>query len=225
MHDESGRTSGLRRRIAIVLIAVAVVLDLGAAAGMTLEAATRPPPTAHPSPLRLAATSVARGAAGGLQNPQPAPTAKRSASVPTRILIPTIGVDAPLQRLARDRAGVLQPPTLWASAGWYAGGVVPGDQGAAVIAGHLDTTKRAAVFVNLRELRPGDGVRVRMSDGRTLRFTVTASRVVAKALFPTSEVYGPTPDPQLRLITCNEPFDEVHGIYADNLVVFATLDR
>ena len=82
----------------------------------------------------------------------------------------------------------------------------------------------AAVFVSLRQLRPGDRIEVRMSDHRTLHFTVTASRVVQKALFPTSAVYGATPDAELRLITCSEPFDEVHGVYADNLVVFATLD-
>jgi hypothetical protein len=61
-----------------------------------------------------------------------------------------------------------------------------------------------------------------MSDQRTVTFRVTASRVVRKALFPTTEVYGPTPDAELRLITCSQPFDEVHGVYADNLVVFAT---
>jgi LPXTG-site transpeptidase (sortase) family protein len=172
---------------------------------------------------RVAAEHVARGAMRGLQDPEPVPTVTRSTAVPTRIRIPSIGVDAPLETLARDAKGVLQPPTAWADAGWYAKGVVPGDRGPAVIAGHLDTTKRAAVFVDLRQLRPGDRIEVRMSDGRRLAFTVRASRVVQKALFPSAAVYGPTPDAELRLITCSEPFDEVHGIYADNLVVFATL--
>jgi len=218
----------LRRRIIVALITTAVLADAGVAAGAAvtaLRAGGADDAPAPPSSARaLPAARVARGAAGGLQDPQTAAPATRSTAVPTRVLIPTISVDAPLETLERDAKGVLQPPERWADAGWYANGAVPGDTGAAVIAGHLDTTKRAAVFVNLRRLRPGDRVDVRMSDHRTLRFTVTSARVVQKALFPTSAVYGATPDPELRLITCSEPFDEVHGVYADNLVVFATLE-
>jgi LPXTG-site transpeptidase (sortase) family protein len=221
----SGRS--LRRRIAAVLLTAAVLADVGVATGAVVtvvragEHARSVP--ARATALGLAAEDVARGAAGGLQDPQTAAPVTRSTAVPTRVLIPTISVDAPLETLDRDAKGVLQPPVRWPDAGWYANGVVPGDTGAAVIAGHLDTTKRAAVFVNLRQLRPGDRIDVRMSDRRTLHFTVTSARVVRKALFPTSAVYGATPDPELRLITCSEPFDEVHGVYADNLVVFATL--
>ena len=221
-----------RRRLVTALIAVAVLADSGVAAvaiaAATAEGSAHAAAVHRSETLKAAAATeaehVARGAARGLQDPQPAPSTSRSTARPTRVLIPSIGVDAPLETLARDAKGVLQPPTAWADAGWYAKGVVPGDTGAAVIAGHLDTTKRAAVFVNLRQLRAGDRIQVRMSDGRTLHFTVTAAKVVQKALFPTSAVYGATPDPELRLITCSEPFDEVHGIYADNLVVFATLD-
>ena len=42
-----------------------------------------------------------------------------------------------------------------------------------------------------------------------------------KAAFPTAEVYGPTPDAQLRLITCGGDFDRSRRGYADNVVVFA----
>ncbi|MCU1474184.1 class F sortase [Amnibacterium sp.] len=219
----------LRRRVVAALITAAVLADAGVAAGAAVtamrEGAGHHAGTSRASALALAAEHVERGAARGLQDPRTAAPVPRSTAVPTRVLIPRISVDAPLETLSRDAKGVLQPPTQWPDAGWYANGVVPGDTGAAVLAGHLDTTKRAAVFVDLRLLRPGDRIEVRMSDHRTLDFTVTSAKVVQKALFPTSAVYGPTPDPQLRLITCSEPFDEVHGVYADNLVVFATLDH
>jgi hypothetical protein len=45
----------------------------------------------------------------------------------------------------------------------------------------------------------------------------------AKNRFPTRLVYGPTPDPELRLITCGGPFNPVAHSYADNVVVFARL--
>lgn len=42
-----------------------------------------------------------------------------------------------------------------------------------------------------------------------------------KDAFPTAAVYGPRPDPELRLITCGGPFREQE--YQDNVVVYARL--
>jgi hypothetical protein len=38
-------------------------------------------------------------------------------------------------------------------------------------------------------------------------------------------VYGPTPNAQLRLITCGGAFDPTTGHYLSNVVAFATLVR
>lgn len=177
---------------------------------------------------RLAAMSSAerRAARGGtttFQDPTVAPVPTRSTATPTRLLIPKIGVDSGLEALHQDSRGVLVAPAYADTAGWWAKGVVPGDVGAAVIVGHLDTILGPAVFEHLGQLRPGDLIEVRTSDGRTVRFSVDGSHVVRKALFPSADVYGATPDPQLRLITCSEPFDPVAHSYTDNLVVFATM--
>jgi sortase (surface protein transpeptidase) len=228
---ETGSSGSARRgrpaARAQILLAAAIALDVLLAVTVPLVAATPGPPArelaASAATQRPTASSTvsAAGAAGRFQDPA-APSTRSVTGTPVRIEIPAIHVDASLQRLHRDDKGVLQPPDSWTEAGWYAGGVVPGAVGPAVIAGHLDTTKRVAVFVDLRLLRPGDRVRVILSTRRAVSFVVTRARVVRKALFPTAEVYGPTPDAQLRLITCSEPFDEARGIYADNLVVFAT---
>ena len=42
--------------------------------------------------------------------------------------------------------------------------------------------------------------------------------------FPDAAVYGPTPDPQLRLITCGGDFDRSRRSYYDNVVVYAVAD-
>jgi hypothetical protein len=39
--------------------------------------------------------------------------------------------------------------------------------------------------------------------------------------FPTQAVYGPTPDAELRLITCGGAFDSATGHYLSNVVVYA----
>ncbi|TDS81024.1 class F sortase [Amnibacterium kyonggiense] len=173
--------------------------------------------------MTAAERRTARGGTDGFQEPVVSQPPTRSTAVPMRVLIPELGVDSSLERLHQDARGVLVAPEYADQAGWWAKGVVPGDTGAAVIVGHLDTILGPAVFEHLKQLRPGDLIEVRMSDGRTLRFAVDGSHVVKKALFPSDQVYGPTPDAQLRLITCSEPFDPVAHSYTDNLVVFATL--
>ena len=223
--DANPAGPAFRWRLARGLLAAAVILDAAVALAAPLAAAPSASARAAAAPVaRTAATTAPAprpGAAGRFQDPV-RPASQRATGVPVRVEIPAIHVDAGIQRLHRDAKGVLQPPDSWTEAGWFAAGVRPGAIGPAVLAGHLDTTKQVAVFVNLRLLRPGDRITVRTSTKQAVHFTVTHSRVVRKALFPTDEVYGPTPDAQLRLITCSRPFDEERGIYADNLVVFAT---
>ena len=96
----------------------------------------------------------------------------------------------------------------------------PGDVGPAVLAGHVDSTTGPAVFYRLGDLRPGDPVQVQRS-GRWLTFKVVDVRRYPKNAFPTAEVYGPTPDPQLRLITCSGVFDRARHSYLENTVVYA----
>ena len=101
---------------------------------------------------------------------------------------------------------------------------MPGDVGPAVIGGHVDSRRGPGVFYALRSLRRGDAVTVTLSDGRTVRFTVTDLEEVPKSRFPTEAVYAPTPRPELRLITCGGTFDRAARSYRDNVVVDAVLD-
>lgn len=163
-----------------------------------------------------------RGGTAAFQAPVQRAAERTTRAQPTRVLIPSIGVDSVLERLHRDDRGVLGAPHYADQAGWWSEGVLPGHVGAAVIVGHLDTIQGDAVFVDLRRLRPGDRILVAMSDGSKVAYRVDRSHVARKALFPSRDVYGATPDAQLRLITCSEPFDPVAHSYTDNLVVFAT---
>ena len=135
--------------------------------------------------------------------------------------MPAIGVKSALDTLALDPAGVLRPPATAARAGWYAKGTVPGQPGPAVIAGHVDSRSGPGVFFKLRLLKPGALVVVALDGGTSVRFRVTAVRTYPKDRFPTLEVYGPTPGPELRLITCGGDFDRRAASYLDNVVAFA----
>jgi sortase (surface protein transpeptidase) len=146
----------------------------------------------------------------------------RLVGVPSRLAIPAIGVRTNVIRLGLNPDRTLDVPTDYSVAGWYALGPKPGETGAAVIVGHVDSKKGPAVFYRLGEVAPGDLVRVVASPNRdALRFRVYAVREYPKAAFPTALVYRQTTKPELRLITCGGPFDTETGHYLDNVVVFA----
>ncbi|MFJ1705758.1 class F sortase [Kitasatospora sp. NPDC088346] len=147
-------------------------------------------------------------------------------SVPTRLRIPVIGVDAPFTPLALDGDGRLQaPPEADRNlAGWYRDGSAPGQRGAAIVAGHVDNLNGPAVFYRLGSLRRGDQLEILRADRATAFFAVDAVEVYPKADFPDAKVYAPTGDAQLRLITCGGGFTRQGG-YDGNVVVFAHLVR
>jgi sortase (surface protein transpeptidase) len=150
----------------------------------------------------------------------------RSTPVPVRLEIPRIGVATGLQRLGRAGDGTVEVPHgpgRWDVAGWYADGTRPGDLGSAVILGHVDSKSGPAVFYRLRELRPGDRVEVVRAGGSRIAFTVERVEQYDKRRFPTADVYYPTLEPRLRLVTCGGVFDRDSGHYTDNVIVFAAL--
>ncbi|WP_144710898.1 class F sortase [Curtobacterium pusillum] len=222
------------RRGLVAGTVVAVVLVVGGVTGVAVAATNGPDrpsaagspgtsstPSASSSASSSASAAAGRNSAGGFQDP--AVPAARSDATPVRVTIPAIGVSSSLEDLHRGSAGELDPPKDWNSAGWFSDGIVPGEVGPAVIAGHVDSPTTAAVFFRLDELVPGDQIHVAMSDGTTRTFTVDRSERAAKSAFPTSDVYGPAPTPELRLITCDGTFDTATGHYTDNLIVFAEL--
>ncbi|WP_344095987.1 class F sortase [Microbacterium deminutum] len=184
--------------------------------------ATTQPAEVHATPTAVPTANPL--AAGRLQDPRER-AAAISHAAPISIRIPRIGVDSALERLGVDVEGRLDAPRDYDLAGWYAGGVVPGDVGPAIIAGHIDSPTAPAVFARLGDLHPGDEVVITESDGAVLTFRVTGSTESAKSAFPTAEVYSTVPAPELRLITCAGAFDSTAGHYVDNLIVFAVLEN
>jgi Sortase domain len=142
-------------------------------------------------------------------------------AAPVALLMPAIGVRTSLIRLGRSASGALQVPRTTAVAGWYTGSPRPGEIGAAVIAGHVDSYLGPGVFFRLRLLRHGNLILVRRADGSLVAFRVLQVRLYLKTRFPTAEVYGPAPAAELRVVTCGGTFDPATGSYLSNVVVSA----
>jgi hypothetical protein len=132
-----------------------------------------------------------------------------------------VGVSSPLVPLGLNRDGTMQVPGDFQVAGWFTGAPQPGQLGPAVIAGHVDSRTGPAVFHRLRDLRPGDQVRVVRADRPVVRFEVESLASYPKQALPDEAVYGATTAPALRLITYAGTFDRARHSYRDNLVVSA----
>jgi Sortase domain len=142
---------------------------------------------------------------------------------PTRVRIPAIDVDTGLEDLTLNPNGQLNPPETYDQAGWYSAGVIPGDPGPAVIAGHVDSVSGPAVFYRLHQLAAGDIITV-LRGGVWVTFRVINVEQYAKDQFPAERVYRPTPDAELRLITCGGDFNPGRLSYQDNIVVYAVIE-
>ncbi|GID95422.1 hypothetical protein Adi01nite_48340 [Amorphoplanes digitatis] len=217
--------SPVRRAALRVALAIAIPLLVGlvvATEGPNAGGTVRWGASASPAPPAAEPTSAAPGSASpATVAPNPFRTVPQDLSgPPTRLRVRSIGIDTALETLRLGTGGELQPPRDYDRAGWYADGTAPGDLGPAVLAGHVDSKRGPAIFFRLRELRPGDRIEV-VRGGRTLSFTVTTTAWYPKTAFPSEKVYGPTPDRQLRLITCGGVFDRSLRSYRDNLVVYA----
>jgi hypothetical protein len=146
-------------------------------------------------------------------------------STPIQLSVPSIGLSAPLLGLGLDSKGApeLPPFSQPRTAGWLRDSVTPGEAGTAVLVGHVDTRTGPAVMWNLSAVRPGAEVEVARLDGTTAVFTVDRLRAYAKAGFPAALVYGPSPDAELRIITCGGGYDRARQEYTGNVVLFAHL--
>ena len=206
-----------RRPAAALALAAGLLVIAGGATGLLL--------TRHSTPAMrpLAAGVGALPAPTGPIVAPPQSASPKPVAAPVSLTIPLIGVQTKLLKLGLTSSGALQVPPLSMAgvAGWYKGSPRPGSIGSAIIVGHVDTTSGPAVFDRLDQLTRGDKIYVKRADGTVVEFRVTALQSYPKDHFPTEDVYGPVPDPELRLITCGGTFDRTTGHYLSNFVVYA----
>ncbi|MGW0334887.1 class F sortase [Streptomyces sp. NPDC003011] len=167
-----------------------------------------------------AAAAESRATAGTFSaTPGPLPY-----SVPDRVRIPSIQVDAPVMAVGLDADGWVgaPPPEDPNLAGWFTGAVTPGEKGTAVVVGHVDNKQGPAVFYGLGALKQGNRVEIARQDGKTAVFEIYGIEVFEKNNFPGDRVYGSKGSPELRVITCGGGFSEQNG-YDGNVVAFARL--
>lgn len=149
---------------------------------------------------------------------------KASNSVlPIALEIPKLGVNANVEVVGLTANGNMEAPENAQDVAWYAG-TMPGQNGNAVVAGHVDTaTSSRGIFARLNKLAAGDDVYVGDGSGQSLHFVVNhrASYNVADA--PVDTIFGDADSAHLNLVTCDGAWDSRTHQYRKRLVVYTDL--
>lgn len=145
-------------------------------------------------------------------------------SEPILLRIPSVNLMASFENpLGLNEDKTIQAPESFENVARYRYNPTPGEQGSAVILGHIDSYKGPAVFWNLSDVQVGDRIYVDRQDMSTAIFAVTETEVVKQGNFPTRKVYGFTPYSGIRLITCSGYYDRQTKRYSHNLIVYGVL--
>jgi sortase (surface protein transpeptidase) len=205
-HHHARGNRGGRGAVAATLAFAALALPGCAATGQSTDLAS-------PAPVQAQAQAPVQAAAA------------LPPSTPTWIEVPRIDARSSLVPLGLNPDRTVAVPSVHEpmQAGWYQHSPTPGETGPAVVLGHVNGDGKDGIFARLRELRPGDEIRIGRQDGQIARFVVQRMSQAPKAGFPADEVYGDTAQPELRLITCGGSFDRTARSYRDNIIAFATL--
>jgi len=142
---------------------------------------------------------------------------------PVSLTIPAIDVKADVTRLGLNSDRTVEVPKDADDTGWYRYGPAPGENGSAVILGHVDSTTGPAVFYRLKNLERGDTVAVNLSDDSVAQYQVDRVALYANENFPAQKVYAASAGrPALNLVTCGGRYDREAGGYQSNVVVYTT---
>lgn len=153
--------------------------------------------------------------------PPVAPAPTYAGVPPVKLTIPALGVEASVEAVGQDPDGAMSTPTDADDVAWYAGSPGMGVPGNVVLAAHVNWDNRPRPFELLHRLEPGDAVQVIDADGRGFEYVVESSRWVRAEGAPVEEIFAPTPNPVLTLITCGGEYIASRREYLDRLIVRA----
>ena len=140
---------------------------------------------------------------------------------PRILTIAKINVKARILPMSVNADGSMQAPINIYDAGWYTGGVRPGDKGAAVIDAHASGPTRTGLFGRLDTLSNGDKITIEKGDGTILNYEVVETKKVPRDNLDMRELLTPKVGEEgLNLITCTGTWQQQGETYSDRALVF-----
>jgi sortase (surface protein transpeptidase) len=139
---------------------------------------------------------------------------------PSRLVIPTVSIDARVQETGLTQSGAMGIPTNFSDVAWFKYGVVPGEDGNALIDGHVDNALGLkGVFKNLKDIKEGDYIYIVDKNGTKIRFKTISIVSYPYTEVPVDEMFGPGKKPLIRLITCSGSWVRSAKTYDTRLIV------
>jgi LPXTG-site transpeptidase (sortase) family protein len=179
--------------------------DLASLSAESSRSATASPIASTASPIASTAPIVTES--GSAEPPAAA------LSVPIRVRIPRIGVNAPVLPVGLDEADAVAIPEDIMKVGWYELGVPPGaSAGSAVLVAHRDGRVQGhGVFYDLGRLGVGDRIVVGTESGDRLTYRVVSRELISKKRLPLAELFAVDGPARLTLISCGGYYDRSNG--------------
>jgi LPXTG-site transpeptidase (sortase) family protein len=192
----------------------------------------------HSAAQTSTGTPSATVGADGTETPaSPTPDAPTPGAPGDRVVIQSIGVDAPISYKTVAPDGTMPNPdgpddiAFYDFANWPGLGGAPG-HGNLVLAGHVDWGAQhgvgcknntvpapcQAVLWNLNKLKTGDQIQVEVG-GKTYTYKITGSRSLPANGTDWNQVFASTDQPTITIVTCGGDFNPVTREYSNRQVV------
>ena len=146
-------------------------------------------------------------------------------NMPRYLIIPSLNVFARVRSVGVDKTGAIGTPTNVFDTAWYNQSSLPGQSGAALIDGHVSSWKTNGVFYGIKNIKPGELVKVQRGDGKVFTFSVVKNQVYPYDSVDMTALLAPIVPgvPGLNLITCTGKI--IHGTneFNQRMVVFTKL--
>ncbi len=214
-------------KINVVILVVGVVMIGAGVYGfhiLTRDTLYTGSDNTYASPLALSVLPNASVVAMSSTTPATStPIVQNTKNYPVTIHIPSLGINAKVQKVGLNRIGNIGAPDNFTDVAWYKYSSVPGQPGSAIIDGHVDNgLGLAGVFKNLSTIATGTKISVTTALGKIFVFQVVAINVYGYLNVPMSSILN-SPNPTIQLITCDGTWVGDQKTYNERLVVSATL--
>ena len=142
-----------------------------------------------------------------------------------RLVVPVAQIDLPVETRGINSRGEMEDPSGKDAVAWYNFSEFPGFGGNAVFSGHVDWfTGELGSFGRIRNLKDGDEVLLRMSDGMELKYKVVSSTLYESSKLDRrliEEIVGRTEKDSVTFITCEGTFNRSAQDYSHRRIVRA----
>jgi sortase A len=145
--------------------------------------------------------------------------------IPVSIEIPAIQVKASVVNVGKRSNGQMDVPKNDKDIGWYEPGIMPGQTGNAVMAGHVDNKTGPAIFFNLKNVKPGNEIIVENNKKEKVIFIVEKLKSYDYEEAPLEEIFGYSNSENLNLITCTGSYNRNKKTHEERLVVYTKIKK